>query len=70
MVKDKNKQEAGTKEKKKSLIFYINDNGIPTSAYAELLEAGIFVVFKTGDNIIKLPSGRVLKIKEKIKDEY
>ena len=53
-------------EIKKSLIFYLNDDNTSISAYVELIEIGQFVVFKTNDNIIRLPSGRVLKIKEKL----
>lgn len=64
MAKDKHKQETGND--KKSLIFYLNDDNTSTSAYVELLEIGEFVTFKTHDNIIKLPSGRVLKIKERL----
>ena len=52
--------------KKEAFISYLNDDGQVTSAYVELLECNGFVVFKTSQNIIRIPSSRVLKIKERI----
>jgi hypothetical protein len=66
MMKDKSLQETGTNEKKKSWIFYLNDDGNSVNAFVEVIEIGSFVIFKTEDNLIKLPSGRVLKIKERL----
>lgn len=63
----KGKKETGSEgNNKRSLIFYLNDDNTSTSTYAELIEIGEFVIFKTENNIIKLPAGRVLKIKEKL----
>jgi len=47
-------------------ISYLNDDDKVVSGYVILLECNGFVVFKTNDNIIRIPSSRVLKIKEKI----
>jgi len=55
--------------KKEVFIIYLNDDDKITSAYVELIECDGFVVFKTGQNIIRIPRERVLKIKEKIENE-
>ena len=48
-------------------ISYLNDDNTTISGYVELIEYSEgFVVFKTGSNILRIPSVRVLKIKEKI----
>lgn len=51
---------------KEVFISYLNDDNETISGYVSLLECNGFVIFKTGKNIIRIPSSRVLKIKEKI----
>jgi len=53
-------------EGKKVFISYLNDDGETITGFVKLLECNGFVVFETGMNIIRIPSHRVLKIKEKI----
>lgn len=58
------------KTQEKNLILYLDDNGEATSCYAHVLEINeSFVKFQTSENIITIPVIRLLKIKEKIKEQ-
>jgi|TARA_Y100000296_G_scaffold45780_1_gene52478 sporulation protein YlmC with PRC-barrel domain len=51
---------------KKVFISYLNDDNQTISGFVILLEiSNGLVVFQTQGNIIRIPSSRVLKIKEK-----
>lgn len=52
--------------KKDTFISYLNDDDKILSAYVEIIEIGNFVTFRTNQNVIRIPSHRVLKIKEKL----
>ena len=49
-------------------ISYLNDDNQTISGFVTLLECNGFVIFRTNENIIRIPRERVLKIKEKISD--
>ena len=52
---------------KETFIVYLDDNGVITSAYVKIIETlNGFVKFQTAQNIISIPSSRVLKLKEKL----
>lgn len=53
---------------KKVFISYLNDDNQVVSGFVILLKCNGFVEFKTGQNILRIPAQRVLKIKEKINE--
>jgi uncharacterized protein (UPF0248 family) len=57
-VKDSSNEEV--------FISYLDDNDKIVSAYVILIECNLFVVFRTNQNILRIPSHRVLKIKERL----
>lgn len=48
------------------LLFYLEDNGEPTSAYVHIIDIkdGL-ITFQTSKNIISIPTSRIIKIKQK-----
>jgi len=55
--------------RKKILIIYLDDNNKQTIAYTNFINYfNDFITFETNDNKITLPSSRVLKIKEEVKE--
>ena len=58
------------KTQEKKLILYLDDNGATIDCYAIILEITDSIVkFQTSENIITIPIFRLLKIKEKIKEQ-
>ncbi|MBI2629948.1 hypothetical protein HYW76_02510 [Candidatus Pacearchaeota archaeon] len=55
------------KEEREVFLSYLDDNDKVVSGFVILIECNGFVVFKTNQNIIRIPSHRVLKIKERVK---
>jgi len=54
---------------KRVFISYLNDDDSKVDTYVTLIEiSNGLVVFKTKDNILRIPSNRVLKIKESEND--
>ena len=66
MVKGITEKEDTEDFSKASEVFisYLDDDNVQTNAYVKLISCqGAFTTFSTANNIIKIPSSRVLKIK-------
>ena len=57
-------------KKERTFISYVDDDGQTVSGYFKVIEIKDgFVAFDTDKNIIRIPTHRVLKMKEAKKDE-